>query len=200
MSPGYWGSHSTGCGCPVTEFSNTVLGKWVVEGFLPPVASATAQSIARRAWSFCVETVISLNVGFARWFAFQKHPSTLPSDVASAGIVRPLFLNSGRAPTRDGPKSETITSILGYLAMSADSTFWVSAGSQLVTSNGFSPMNVYLCEGSRILCRPLFSSTPWLLPFGPLSIRTFPPFGRTLRIHLPHASPALLKFVSMKTL
>src|SRR6478609_7332332 len=136
MSPGRLGLHSTGCGLPVIEFSNTSDGKCVVEGFLPPVASATAQSIARRAWSFCVETVISLNVGFARWFAFQKHPSTLPSDVASAGIVRPLFLNSGRAPTRDGPKSETMTSIFGYLAMSALSTCWVLDGSQLVTSNG----------------------------------------------------------------
>src|SRR5580765_4142937 len=138
MSPGYWGSHSTGCGCPVTEFSNTVLGKWVVEGFLPPVASATAQSIARRAWSFCVETVKSLNVGFFATFFFQKHPSTLPSDVASAGIFRPLFVNSGRAPTSEGPKSDTITSIFGYLAMSAERTFWERAGSQFVTSNGCS--------------------------------------------------------------
>src|SRR5689334_10857727 len=150
MSPGYWGSHSTGCGLPVTEFSNTVFGKWVVEGFLPPVASATAQSIARRPWSFCVETVMSLNVGFAAWLAFQKHPRTLPSEVASAGIVRPLFLNSDRAPTRDGPKSETMTSIFGYLAMSAESTFCVRAGSQFVTSNGCAPMNLYLWVGSRI--------------------------------------------------
>src|ERR1051326_2268923 len=149
MSPGYCGSHSTGCGLPVTEFSNTVFGKWVVEGFVPPVASATAQSIARRPWSVWGETVISLNVGFAAWFAFQKQPSTLPSDVASAGIVRPLFLNSGRAPTRDGPKSETMTWIFGKLAMSAERTFCVIAGSQFVTSNGWAPMNLYLCVGSR---------------------------------------------------
>ena len=120
MSPGRLGSHSTGCGFPVSEFSNTVFGKWVVDGFLPPLASATAQSIARRAWSFWVDTVISLNVGFLAWFFFQKHPSTLPSEVASAGIVRPLFVNSGRAPTSDGPKSETMTSIFGNLAMSAE--------------------------------------------------------------------------------
>src|SRR6266542_5454211 len=97
MSPGSLGWHSTGCGLPVVESSNTSDGKCVVAGFLPPVASATAQSIARRAWSFCVETVKSLNVGFLATFFFQKHPRTLPSDVARAGIFRPLFVNSGRA-------------------------------------------------------------------------------------------------------
>src|SRR6059058_724179 len=105
-------------------------------------------------------------------------------------MVRPLFVNSGSAPTSDGPKSDTITSIFLYFAMSAERTFWVRAGSQFVTSNGCSPMNLYLCVGSRILCRPLFSSTPWLLPFGPLSMRTLPPFGRTRLIHLPQFSPA----------
>src|SRR6476646_11967528 len=133
MSPGRFALHSTGCGLPVSEFSNTSEGKWVVAGFLPPVASATAQSIASRAWSFWVETVNSLNVGFFTWFFFQKQPSTLPSDVASAGILRPLFVNSGNAPTSEGPKSETITSIFGYLAIAADRTFWVRAGSQFVT-------------------------------------------------------------------
>ena len=175
-------------------------GKWFVAGFLPPVASATAQSIASRAWSFCVDTVNSLNVGFAAWFFCQKQPSTLPSEVASAGILRPRLLNSGRAPTSDGPKSETMTSIFLNLAISAERTFWVSAGSQFVTSNGFSPMNVYLWVGSRILWRPWFSSTPWLLPFGPLSMSTLPPFGRTRRIHLPQFSPAWAKGVSTKTL
>src|ERR671937_49075 len=77
-------------------------------------------------------------VGFLATFFFQKQPSTLPSDVASAGILRPLLLNSGSAPTSDGPKSDTITSIFLYLAMSAESTFCDSAGSQLVTSNGCS--------------------------------------------------------------
>src|SRR6476659_416991 len=200
MSPGRFGLHSTGCGLPVSEFSNTSEGKWVVAGFLPPLASAIAQSIASRAWSFCVETVNSLNVGFLAWFFCQKQPSTLPSDVASAGILRPLFVNSGRAPTSDGPKSDTITSIFGYLAMSADSTFCVSAGSQFVTSNGCSPMNLYLWVGSRILCRPWFSSIPWLLPLGPLSINTLPPFGSTWRIHRPQFSPAWAKGVSTNTL
>src|SRR6266568_3353578 len=200
MSPGRLALHSTGWGLPVTEFSNTVFGKWVVAGFLPPLASATAQSIARRAWSFCVDTVMSLNVGFLAWFAFQKHPSTLPSEVASAGIVRLLFVNSGRAPTSDGPKSDTITSIFEYLAMSAERTFCVSAGSQFVTSNGCAPMNLYLCVGSRILWRPWFSSMPWLLPCGPLSMSTFPPLGSTRRIHVPQFSPACWKGVSTKTL
>ena len=63
-----------GSACRVTESSNTSDGKCVVAGFLPPVASATAQSIARRAWSFCVETVNSLNVGFFALFFFQKQP------------------------------------------------------------------------------------------------------------------------------
>src|SRR6266540_3366032 len=183
MSPGSFGWHSTGCGFPVVESSNTSDGKCVVDGFLPSVASATAQSIASRAWSFC-----------------QKHPRTFPSEVASAGTLRPLLLNSGSAPTSDGPKSDTMTSIFGYLAIAADRTFCVSAGSQFVTSNGFSPMNLYLPDGSRILWRPWFSSTPWLLPFGPLSMSTLPPFGSTRRIHLPQFSPAWENGVSMKTL
>src|SRR4029079_15024033 len=166
MSPGRSALHSTGCGFPVTEFSKALEGKWVVDGFFPPVANATAQSIARRAWSFCVETVNSLNVGFFACCFCQKQPSTLPSEVASAGIDRWLFVNSGSAPTSDGPKSDTMTSIFGYFAMSAERTFCVSAGSQFVTSNGCAPMNLYLCVGSRTLCRPWFSSTPWLLPCG----------------------------------
>src|SRR5690242_14940657 len=136
MSPGRFGLHSTGCGLPVSEFSNTSDGKCVVAGFLPPVARAIAQSIARRAWSFWVETVNSLKVGFLACCFCQKQPNTLPSEVARAGMVRPLFVNSGRAPTSDGPKSDTMTSIFLYLAMSAESTFCVSAGSQFVTSNG----------------------------------------------------------------
>src|SRR5262245_56101812 len=200
MSPGRFGLHSTGFGLPVVESSNARDGKCVVAGLLPPLASATAQSIASRAWSFWVETVNSLNVGFFLCCFCQKHPSTFPSEVASAGIFRPLLLNSDSAPTRDGPKSETMTSIFLYLAMSADRTFCVSAGSQFVTSNGSSPMNVYLPLLSRILWSPWFSSMPWLLPFGPLSMRTLPPFGSTLRIHLPHNSPASAKLVSMKAL
>src|SRR2546426_5096609 len=200
MSPGRLGLHSTGWGLPVVESSNTSDGKCVVAGFLPPVASATAQSIARRAWSFCVDTVKSLNVGFLATFFFQKHPNTLPSEVASAGMVRPLFVNSGSAPTSDGPKSDTITSIFLYFAMSAERTFCDSAGSQFVTSNGCSPMNLYLCVGSRILCSPWFSSTPWLLPLGPLSISTLPPLGSTRRIQRPQFSPAWANGVSMKTL
>src|SRR3954463_14806576 len=117
MSPGRSGRHRTGFGLPVVESSKTRDGKWVLAGFLPPVARATAQSIASRAWSFWVETVNSLNVGVFFTFFFQKQPSTLPSDVARAGMVRPLLPNSGSAPTSDGPKSETMTSIFLYLAM-----------------------------------------------------------------------------------
>src|SRR6185312_1763439 len=103
MSPGRLALHCTELGLPVVESSKTSDGKWVLAGFLPPVASATAQSIARRAWSFCVETVNSLNVGFFATFFLQKQPSTLPSDVASAGIDRWLLVNSGSAPTSEGP-------------------------------------------------------------------------------------------------
>src|SRR3954465_3205158 len=155
MSPGSLDLHSTGFGFPLVESSKTSDGKCVVAGFLPPVASAIAQSIASRAWSFCVETVNSLNVGFLAWFFCQKQPSTLPSEVASAGIVRPLFVNSGRAPTSDGPKSDTMTSIFEYFAMPADRTFWVSAGSQFVTSNGCAPTNLYLCVLSSTWFKPL---------------------------------------------
>ena len=66
----------------------------------------------------------------------QKQPSELPSEVASAGIERSNFANAGSAPTSDGPKSETMTSISGFLAISAVSTCWVRAGSQLVTAKG----------------------------------------------------------------
>src|SRR3954451_17712219 len=153
MSPGSLAWHSTGFGLPVVESSNTRDGKCELAGFLPPVASAIAQSIASRAWSFCVETVNSLNVGFFACCFCQKQPRTLPSDVASAGIVRPLFVNSGRAPTSYGPKSDTMTSIFEYFAMSAERTFWVCAGSQFVTSNGCAPMNLYLCVLSSTWCR-----------------------------------------------
>src|ERR1044071_9547919 len=112
MSPGSVGRHSTRFGFPGVESSKVRDGKCVLAGFLPPVASATAQSITSRAWSFWVDTVNSLNVGVFLTFFFQKQPSTLPSDVASAWIVRPLLLNSGSAPTSDGPKSDTMTSIL----------------------------------------------------------------------------------------
>ena len=92
--------------------------------------------------SLPVATVNSLKSGFVAWVSFQKQPSALPSEVASAGIERPLFWNTGSAPTSDGPKSETMTSIFGFLAISAVSTVWVSAGSQLVTSYGGSLMNL----------------------------------------------------------
>src|SRR6185503_7980757 len=142
MSPGSFGSQVTGFGFPLTESSK--LGAWnVVEsGGLPPVALATAHSTASRTLSFPVATVNSLKSGFAAWLSFQKQPSALPSEVAIAGIERPLLVNTGSAPTSDGPKSDTITSILGFLAISAVSTVWVSAGSQLVTSYGASLRNL----------------------------------------------------------
>src|ERR1044071_9820384 len=134
MSPGRPASHSTGFGLPVTESSNAGAWKVVAVGGVPPVALATAQSTASRTLSLPVATVNSLKSGLAAGVSFQKQPSALPSDVASAGIDRPLFCNTGSAPTSDGPKSDTITSIFGFLAISAVSTVWVSAGSQLVTS------------------------------------------------------------------
>src|SRR5678815_218317 len=142
MSPGRLASHSTECGLPPTESSKLGASNVVDSGGLPPVALATAQSTASRTLSFPVATVNSLKSGFAAWLSFQKHPSALPSDVAIAGIERPLLVNTGSAPTSDGPKSDTITSIFGFLAISAVSTVWVSAGSQLVTSYGASFRNL----------------------------------------------------------
>src|SRR5215470_973126 len=171
MSPGRFGSHSTGFGLPLTESSKVGAWKVVALGGVPPVALATAQSTASRTLSLPVATVNSLKSGFAAWLSFQKQPSALPSEVASAGIDRPLFWNTGSAPTSDGPKSDTMTSILGCLAISAVSTVWVSAGSQLVTSYGGSLMNRY--ESSSTLLMPLSSSLPWLLPLGPLRNNRF---------------------------
>ncbi len=134
---------ATGWGLPVTEFSKTGPLKIVSAGGLPPVAAATAHCTARRTLSFSVETVNSLKSGLSSWTSVQKQPSELPSDVASAGIDRPDCLERGSAPTSDGPKSETMTSILLFLAISAVRTFCVSAGSQFVTSKGSGLRNLY---------------------------------------------------------
>ncbi len=92
--------------------------------------------MANRTLSFPVVTVIMSN-GLVFWLSAQKQLSELPSDVASAGMGRPLLANSGSALTSVGPKSDTITSILGgYFAMSAVSSCCVSVGSQLVGWNG----------------------------------------------------------------
>ena len=107
----------------------------------------------------------------------------MPSDVASAGIDRPLFSNSGSAPTSDGPKSETMTSILGFLAIAAVSTCWVRAGSQFVTSNGCSPMNVYLPVGSSTDVQALALVDALAVARGAgLRNRTLPPSGRFFMI------------------
>jgi hypothetical protein len=50
--------------------------------------------------------------------------------------------NSGSELTRVGPKSDTMTSIFGYFAMSAVSSCWVRVGSQLVGWKGVWPMKV----------------------------------------------------------
>src|SRR4029079_13361773 len=162
---------------------------------LPPVASATAHCTARRTLSFSVETVNSLKSGLSFWTSVQKHPSELPSEVASAGIERPDCLNSGSAPTSDGPKSETITSILLFFAISAVRTFCVSAGSQFVTSDGCGLRNLYSAPSTDF--SPASSSSPWLLPAGPLRNRRVPPLGSTLLIHSPQLLPAFLKSVPM---
>src|SRR3954449_12719002 len=97
--------------------------------------------MANRTLSFPVVTVIMSN-GLVAWLSAQKQLSELPSDVASAGMGRPLLVNRESALTSVGPKSDTITSILGYFAMSAVSSCWVSVGSQLVGWNGVWPMKV----------------------------------------------------------
>ena len=190
MSPGRLGLHSTGCGLPVVESSNTSDGKCVRRRLLA-AGGERHGPVDREA---CVVVLRGHGVELER----RVLGHVLLPEAARArcrrrwpapGWCGRSSLNSGSAPTSDGPKSDTMTSIFGYLAMSAERTFCVSAGSQFVTSNGCSPMNLYLCVGSRILWRPWFSSMPWLLPFGPLSMSTLPPFGSTWRIHLPQFSP-----------
>ena len=100
------------------------------------------------------------------------------------------MVNSGSAPTSDGPKSLTMTSIWSYFAMAAVSTFWLRAGSQLVTSKGCSPIIVYF-SGSSVWARPSASPRPWLLPLGPLRKSTLPPSGRISLIQLPQLTPSL---------
>src|SRR5690348_16954749 len=137
-------SQVTGCGLPDTESSKGGASNWVEDGTVPPVAFAMAHWTASRALSLPVATVKSLKFGFFALWSSQKQESTFPSDVTSAGIERPLFSKAGSAPTSDGPKSETMTSILGYFEIAALNTCWLNAGSQLVTSNGLAPMNLYL--------------------------------------------------------
>src|SRR5579875_3489970 len=197
MAPGRSRRHCTGCGWPVTEFSNTGALKSCSEGNLPPVTSATAQSIAKRTLSLPVATVNSLKSGFSLCLSIQKQPRELPSEVVSAAIERLNFLNTGSAPTKDGPKSETITSIFGFLAISAVNTCWVSEGSQFVTSNGAGLRNLYLSSSTDL--RPANSSRPWLLPAGPLKNSRLPPLGRMALIHLPQFSPSFLNEEPMKT-
>src|SRR4051794_14544241 len=191
MAPGSSLRHCTAFGLPDTESSNTGALKISSFGVLPPVARATAHSTARRTLSLPVATVKSLKSGFAACCSVQKQPSELPSDVAKAGIDLPCLVNSGSAPTSEGPKSDTITSILSFLAISAVRTFCVSAGSQLVTAKGFGLTNLYSAPSTDFM--PFSSSRPWLLPAGPLRNRMLPPLGRMLLIQLPHATPSSLK-------
>src|SRR6476646_4494764 len=125
MSPGRSFLQVTGFGWLDTESSNTGAENCLDCGGVPPVASATAQSTASRALSLPVATVNILKSGFLALWSSQKQESTLPSEVTSAGIERLLFSNSGNAPTSEGPKSDTMTSIFGYFAMAALRTCWV---------------------------------------------------------------------------
>ena len=85
----------------------------------------------------------SLKSGLSLLFSVQKHPRILPSEVASAGTDRPDFLNSGSAPTKDGPKSETMTSILGLLRDLGGQNLLGQRRVQFVTLNGAELMNLY---------------------------------------------------------
>ena len=73
-------------------------------GGVPPVAAATAHWTARRTLSLPVATVNSLKSGLSLWLSVQKQPSELPSDVASAGIDRSNFLNSGKRADQRRPE------------------------------------------------------------------------------------------------
>src|SRR5258708_16243211 len=96
------------------------------------------------------------------WVFCQKQASAFPSEVASAGILRPLLANDDSAPTSDGPKSETMASIFGYFAIAAVRTVWVRAGSQLVGSNGCWPLNFHLPAESYTPFKPSPSPPPRL--------------------------------------
>src|SRR5205814_9921671 len=110
---------------------------------------------------------------------------------ARAGVDRLNVLKTGSAPSSDGPKSGTMTSLLSVLRISAVRTCGVSGGSQFVTSKGAGLMNLY--SGPRTDLRPASSSLPWLLPAGPLRKSKLPPLGRMLLIQLPQLTPSSLK-------
>ena len=200
MSPGYWGSHSTGCGLPVSEFSNTVFGKWIVEGFLPPVASATAQSIARRPWSFCVETVISLNVGFAAVVRLPEAPEHVAvrrrqcRDRAPALLELGQSADEGRAEVRDD-----------------DVDLWIlgNVSRENLLRQGRIPVRHLerLCSDERVLVCRVEDLVETLVLLEALAVARGAAehqYVAPLRQHLlnpaPHSCPAWTKLVSMKTL
>ena len=124
----------------------------------------------------------------------------MPSEVASAGIFRPLFVNSGKAPTSEGPKSDTMTSIFGYLAMAAERTFCDSAGSQFVTSNGSLADELVLARGVEDLVETLVLLDALAVALRSAEHEHVAALRQYSEIHLPQFSPAWVKGVSMKTL
>ena len=58
----------------------------------------------------------------------------------------------GQSTNSDGPMSDTITSIFGYLAMSADSTFWVRAGYPVRHLEGLLADELVLVRGVEDTC------------------------------------------------
>ena len=150
MSPGRSGSHSTGLGSPVTEFSNSAC--WCVSWRRQLAAGRLGDrrtAWPSRTWSLPVAIGHHLEVRVVGLVVLPE----AAQDVAVGGrespgsSVRP-WSNSGSAPTSEGPKSLTMTSIWSYFAMAAVSTFWLRAGSQLVTSKGCSPIIVYFAGSS----------------------------------------------------
>src|SRR5437588_7806982 len=132
-------AHSGGCGDPVSWFSNPYCGTTGDLGAVPPLAAATAKSIAVRTIQVWESTVKSWNCGSELWSCFQAHDSWFESSVATAGIFRRSCLNAPNESARAAPKSVVKPSIFGYLARSAATTCSVLAGSQFVTLYGVCP-------------------------------------------------------------
>src|SRR5579859_1592396 len=125
-------SHTT-LGGLARESSNCSFWTTGDAGGVPPVASATAKSTAVRLIQFCEVTVIIWKplVG-----SCDAQANAFESSAAITPTLRLACWKAGSELAKAAPKSVAQPSIWGNLARSAVMTCWVTAGSQLVTSNG----------------------------------------------------------------
>src|SRR5579859_3643569 len=139
------------------DLSHTTLGGFASEssncsfwttgdvGGVPPVASATAKSTAVRLIQFCDVTVI---IGKPLVGSCDAHAKALESSAATTPTLRFACWKAGSELANAAPKSVAQPSIWEYLARSAVMTCCVTAGSQLVTSNGCWPISLILVGSS----------------------------------------------------